>query len=122
MARIDSVSTGCRQIVLRADDPARRHGAKQRGAGDAREAVRVYFRAFWAITFAHLAFMAAEILALAAALILAFLGRAAFLGAPPPDRPFSSFCKRSICCRIATARLSCLTDNSASELMFITIQ
>lgn len=91
---------------------------------DVLEATRDYFFAFWALTFAHLAFMAAEILALAAALILPFLHRAAVPGreAPPPERRFSSFCKRSICSRIATARLSCLTDSAAQKLFSVTIQ
>ena len=61
----------------------------------------------------------AEILALAAALILPFLRGAAVFGVldPPPMIRLSSFSRFSIFSRIATACLSCWSDNSSRGLL-----
>jgi len=71
---------------------------------------------FLALIFAQRAFIAVEILALAAALSFFLLVGAAFLplATCPPRPPMSrsiAFSKRSICCRIETARLRCWNDS-----------
>jgi len=79
---------------------------------------RRYFFAFFALTFAHRALAAAEIFALAAALILRLflfgVGAPAFAveGCPPMIR-LSSFSRLSIFSRIAMACLSCGRDGSS---------
>ena len=88
---------------------------------------RVYFFPFFALKFAHRALAAAEIFALAAALILRLFLFA--VGAPdfagegcPPMIRLSSFSRASIFSRIATACLSCWSDMSARGLDCIGIQ
>jgi len=72
-----------------------------------------------ALTFAHRALAAAEILARAAALIRRFFfrggrGLSVFEGAPRIC--WSSFSSDSICSLIAAARLSCSADRLASDV------
>lgn len=70
---------------------------------------RDYIFDFFALTFAHRALAAAEILALAAALILRLLGGVAGfeMEGPPPMIRLSCFSRSSIFSLIATASLSC---------------
>ncbi len=109
-----SVKTGARLIQIRVWDTAG-HGW------------RAYFFAFFALNFAQRALAAAEIFALAAALILRLFlsgaGAPAFAveGCPPMIR-LSSFSRSSIFSRIAMACLSCWSDMSARRLDGIGIQ
>jgi hypothetical protein len=73
--------------------------------------VAAYLLPLVALNLAHLALAAAEILALAAALSFLFLRGAAPRGGSAPRILPSCPFKVSIFCRIATARLSCLTDS-----------
>jgi hypothetical protein len=70
---------------------------------------RNYPLAFRTLILAHLAFIAAEILALVAALSLPFFAEAErfTLEDWPLTSRFSSFSNLSTCSRIETARLSC---------------
>ena len=83
-----------------------------------------YFLPVRALRLAHRAFIAFEILALAAALILRFFRGAAWLTVPdwPPVIRFNSFCRPSIFSRIETARLSCWTESSAKGFSVMTIE
>ena len=69
----------------------------------------IYLLAFWALNFLHRAFIAAEILALAAALSLPlFFGAPFFVaGARLPTIRSNTFCKASIFSRTATACFNC---------------
>lgn len=83
-----------------------------------------YFLAFCALIRAQRAFIALEILALAAALILPFLFAAPFFAAEDslPTIRSSSRCKASSFSRTTTACFNCCTDNLANGLFVIPMQ